>query len=197
MTAPAFDAIVAELAREARRRRFAAAVSVAAVFAVSLLLARQPLAWAQDGVTALGLLAVALASAVAGASRGVAMGATMLAPAAVLGVGLLTGHAGGLHARVGTECAALELACGAVVMGAAWMALRWGSTSLGARAAACCSAAGATAGAAALELTCPVRGSLEHLAAFHFGGVLMALLGAAMLCRRAPRAGDATSDRAA
>jgi hypothetical protein len=91
------------------------------------------------------------------------------------------GHPGPLAVEVGVRCLATEIASAAMVVGAAWLAIRGGTTSPARSAVAAAAAAGALAGDAALQLTCAARDAIPHLLAFHVGGVLLAVVGASLL----------------
>jgi hypothetical protein len=163
--APALRAIVADLRREARRRRIAVALAACAAFALPVALAHHREASHGEAALAVGLAAAS--------------------PCPARALALAAGGPGATEAALGVECAATELCGAAVVVAAGWLALRGGTTSLGAWAAASSAAAGAVAVAAALQLTCPARGALAHLLAFHVAGVLVAAAAAAMLLRAA------------
>jgi hypothetical protein len=179
-------AIGADLRREARWRAIASIAAVCASAAVILAFARDRSRSADDWALAgvLGALAVALAA--------VARRAPMLV-AALAGVGALlaaaaSGGPGPLAPRIGVDCLAAELGSAAAVMGAAWLALRGGSTSPARSTIAAAAASGALAGDAALQVTCAAHTSVAHLLAFHVGGVLLATTGAALLWRAWQRA---------
>lgn len=96
-----------------------------------------------------------------------------------LALALVASNAMGLMPMIGVKCLALELGCALVPFGlfAATRGAILRPASPGATAAL--AAAAALAGQAALHLSCPVRGALPHLLAFHVGGVVVAaLLGA-------------------
>jgi hypothetical protein len=172
MRAP--DAIVSELRREARWRMVAASTAACAAFAVFVAGARQRSPSAQDWSIALALGVVALASAIASSSRRRAVLVVATAPLVVLASALVTDGRGPLQPAQGVECVATELACGAAVVCGTWLALRRGTSALGARAAAANAAAGAVGGAAALQLTCPSHAALSHVVSFHVTGVVLA-----------------------
>jgi hypothetical protein len=172
-------AIVSELRREARRRMLASAVAVAAAFALFVALARHRSPSRLDWALALAL--AASAGALGMASRRWAVVVVAVAPIAALGPAMVTSAAGALHGSLGVECIATELACAALVVVAAWLAIRQGTSSLAPGAVAAGAASGAVAGAAALQLTCPVHASLPHLLTFHVGGVLLAAAAAGAL----------------
>src|SRR6266702_3425794 len=133
---------------------------------------RRQSAWRCDWAVAL-----VLASAAAGlgaAERRSRFTVVPLSVLAALGAAAVTGVTGGLSAGVGLDCMATEMACAAVVVIGAWLAIRRGTSSLAPSAVAAGAAAGAVADAAALQLTCLAHTSLPHLLAFHVGGVLLA-----------------------
>jgi hypothetical protein len=111
--------------------------------------------------------------------------ATAAAVLAATAAAAISGRAGPLAASLGVECLLTELASGAVVLGAAWLALRGGTTALG-RSASAAAAAGALAGGAALQVACAAHAAAPHLLVFHVGGVVAAAL-AASLVSPAPR----------
>jgi hypothetical protein len=168
------DAIVAELRREARWRMVVASAAACAAFAVLVAFARQRSPSAQDWSIALVLGVAALACAIASSSRRRAVVVVTAAPFVVLAATLVAGGRGPVQPVQGVECVATELASGAAVACATWLALRRGTSALGARAAAANAAAGAVGGAAALQLTCPSHAALSHLVAFHVAGVALA-----------------------
>ncbi|MFL5263785.1 MAG: hypothetical protein ACJ79L_15375, partial [Anaeromyxobacteraceae bacterium] len=99
-------AIVAELRREAARRRLATALAVCLAFALAVGLARHRSPSRQDLSAALGL-AVA-AACLGGAGRRWAPAAIGGAVAAALAVALATGAAGPVAGSLGAECIAME-----------------------------------------------------------------------------------------
>ena len=175
----ASSAILVELRREARRRVIAsiAAVCVALALLVGLMRSRSSSAedWAWAAV--LGAIAIALAAAARRWAPLVSGAAVLAAVTAAVAVG----HSGPLAVGVGVHCLAIELASAAMVAGAAWLALRGGTTSPARSAVAAAAAAGALAGDAALQVACAARDSIPHLLAFHVGGVLLAVVGASLL----------------
>jgi hypothetical protein len=89
---------------------------------------------------------------------------------------LLAAASAGLSVRVGLKCTLIELIAAALPYGSvAYVAIRRG-LEVGAARYAAVAAAGALAGHAALHITCPVRTQGAHLMAFHFGGVVLAML---------------------
>jgi hypothetical protein len=175
----ATEAIVAELRREARLR---ATASIAAVCASMVALVG--LTWggartAEDCAWAaiLGALAVALAAVARRRSFLVVAAAVLAATIAAVAAG----QPGPLAPWIGLHCLGAELASAAMVVGAAWLAIRGGTTTLARSAVAAAAAAGALAGDAALQVTCAAQGAIPHLLAFHVGGVLLAVLGASAL----------------
>jgi hypothetical protein len=181
------DLIVAELRSEARWRRLASTGAVALAFSALVLAARDRSDSPRDWATALALSVAGLAGAAASASRRSSLASAALAPACALAAALAVGGHGALAPGTGAECLATELVSGAVVVMATWVALRRGTSVLGARAAAAGAASGAVAGAAALQLTCPAHGALPHLLTFHVAGVALAALAAAAATTRARR----------
>jgi hypothetical protein len=188
--ARASRAIVSELRREARWRMLASALAVCAAFVLFVALARDRSPARQDRVLA---FALAAAAAVLGAaSRRWTVAVVPVAVLAALGAAAATGVAGILDARVGLDCLATELACAAAVVAGAWLAIRRGTSSLAPGAVTAGAAAGAVAGAAALQLTCPAHASLPHLLAFHVGGVLLASAAAGAVWRLVGRTSQAS-----
>jgi hypothetical protein len=182
----ASHAIVAELRREARRRTMASIAAVCASLAAFVGLARDRSRSVEDWVWAavLGALAVALAAAARRRALLVITAAVMAAVTAAVAAG----GPGPLAVDVGLHCLAAEIASAAVVVGAAWLALRGGTTSPARSAVAAAAAAGALAGDAALQVTCAARDAIPHLLAFHVGGVLLAVVGASLVWRARRRA---------
>ena len=178
--AGASRAITSELRQEARRRALAAGVAAGVAFALCVALARHRSPAAQDWLAALALALAGLASAAGSASRRWALLAVAAAPALALALALATGEPGEVHPGIGAHCLATELACAALVVAAAWFALRRGTSSLGLRAATAAAGAGALAGLAALQLTCPAHTARPHLLSSHVAGVLLALSAAAL-----------------
>lgn len=172
--------IVVELRREARRRAFASigavCVAVLVVIGIGRSRSRSPGDWATAAV--LGALAIALAAA----ARRIPLLVVPLAVLAALGAAT-AGEAGTLASGLGLHCLATELASAAIVVGAAWLAIRGGTTSPARSAVAAGAAAGALAGDAALQVTCAARTAVPHLLAFHVGGVLLAVALASLLWR--------------
>ena len=180
------DEIVTELRRENRRRMRVSGIAVIAAFALAVGLARHRSPAQTDRVLAFVLAFAALASAVGAVARDWAVLIAIGVPAASVALAVVAGRGGGLQPDVGVECLATELACAGTVIAGAWIALRGGSTSLGPRTAAAGAAAGALAGMAALELTCPAHGAFSHLVLFHAAGVLLAAATAAVIWRFTP-----------
>jgi hypothetical protein len=108
-------------------------------------------------------------------------------PALALATAGATAGPGTVAAAVGAHCLATELVCASLVVGGTWLALRRGTGVLGGRAAAATATAGALAGLASLELTCPGRAALAHLLVFHVLGLLVASGAAAALWRSPPQ----------
>jgi hypothetical protein len=182
-------AIRDELQREARRRTIGsvAAACAALVLAVGLARTRSPAAGDWAVAAAVGALAVALAAT----ARRRPLLVTAAAALAALSAALVLGGPGPLAASEGLRCLATELASAGAVVGAAWLALRGGTTSPARSAIAAAAAAGALAGDAALQITCEAHGAAPHLLAFHVGGVILAAAGASLLWRGRPRAAAA------
>lgn len=175
----AAQGIGAELRREARRRVAAAVAAICVALAALVGLARDRSAQAGDWGLAMVLGALAVALAAAARRRGpLAVAAAVLAAVASA---VETGRPGPLAAGVGVECLTIELASAAAVVGAVWLVLRGGTTSPARSALAATAAAGALAGDAALQVTCAARDAVSHLLAFHLGGVLVAVVGAALV----------------
>jgi hypothetical protein len=174
--------IRAQLRREARRSLVGAIAGVCAAAAVFVGFARArspaPVDWALAAVLA--ALAVVLAAA---AGRRPPVALALSAVAALVAVAI-SGAGGPLAPSVGAECLGTELASAGIVVGAVWVALR--SRAAARLALAGTAAAGALAGDAALQLTCPAHTALPHLLAFHVGGVVLAAAIASLLWR-APR----------
>lgn len=171
--------IGAELRREAWRRAAGSVAAAGAVLAALVGMARDRSRLPEDWGWAAALGALALALAAAARRRG-----PLAVAAAALAAGIAaaaTGHPGPLAADVGVECLALELGSAAAVVGAVWLALRGGTTSPARAAVAAAAAAGALAGYAGLQVTCAARSALPHLLAFHAGGVLVAVVVAALV----------------
>lgn len=170
-----------ELRREARRRLVGSAVAVSASVGVFVAFAqdrsRSLLEWALAAV--LWALAVLLAAT---ASRRPVL-VTAVAVVGAIAAAAVAGHPGPLAPSVGVECLATELASAAVVVGAAWLALRGGTSSPAPASMAAAAAAGALAGAAALQVTCEAHAAAPHLVAFHVGGVVLAAATARLLWR--------------
>ncbi len=175
----ASQAILADLRREARRRMAASSAAVCASLAAFVGFARSRSRSAEDWAWAAVLGALAIALAAAGRRR-----APLVITAAVLAAATAAaaaGQPGPFAVDVGVHCLAAEIASAAMVVGAAWLAIRGGTTSLARSAVAAAAAAGALAGDAALQVTCQARDAIPHLLAFHVGGVLLAVVGASVL----------------
>jgi hypothetical protein len=177
--------IRAQLRRDARRRLVG---SVAAVCASVLVFvgfgqsrSRSPADWGLAAV--LWAFAVVLAST---ASRKPLL-APVLAVLAAVAAAAISGAPGPLDALLGLECLATEVASAAMVVGAVWLALRGGTTSPAQSGMAAAAAAGALAGAAALQVTCAAHSAFPHVLAFHVGGVVIAAAGASVLWRTPQR----------
>ncbi len=175
----ASQAILADLRREARRRMIASITAVCASFVAFVGLARNRPRSAEDWAWAavLGALAVALAAA----ARRKALLVITAAVVAAVTAAVAVGQTGPLAVDVGLHCLTTEIASAAVVVGAAWLAIRGGTTSPARSAVAAAAAAGALAGDAALQVTCAARNANPHLLAFHVGGVLLSVVGASLL----------------
>jgi hypothetical protein len=165
------------------------ALGTLATLALLVAFARHRSQAPEDWVIAVALAAAALAlAAVAGRPAvGALVAAAATALAAALVGGLFLGTPGGLEARTGAECLAIELAAAALVGGAAWVGARRGPRAAMRRALAAGVVAGAVAADAALELACRAHGALPHLLVFHVGGVaIAAAVAAAILAARPP-----------
>jgi hypothetical protein len=180
------NVIRSDLRRERRRKTLASVVGVFAAFGVGLVLARYRSPSAHDWHVALGLASGALGCAVAAASRRLALLVVAGGPALALATAGATAGPGDVAAAVGAHCLATELVCASVVVGGTWLTLRRGTGVLGGRAAGATAAAGALAGLASLELTCPGRAAFAHLLLFHVLGVLAASGAAAALWTSPP-----------
>ena len=180
-------AISAELRHEGRLRALMSAAAAAGSFVAIAALARARSQAFVDWALAVALCAAALLLAAAARRRPLLAAGAALAAAAAGAV--LLGSPGDLFPSTGVECLATELASAAAVVGAAWLALRGGTTSPARSAMAAAAAAGALAGDAALQVACPVRAAMPHLLAFHVGGVVVAAGGAGLLWRRPLAAG--------
>ena len=180
----AHAAIRGELRREARRRLVGSVAAVCAAVLVLVGLARARSPSMADWALAAVLWATAAALAAAASRRPRLVMAVSVLAAAVAGTS--SGGPGALVPSLGLECLATELASAAVVVGAAWLAVRGGTSSPARSAIAAAAAAGALAGDAALQVTCAAHTSVPHLLAFHVGGVLLAIAAAALLRRRRP-----------
>lgn len=175
----ASQAILADLRREARRWMLASSAAVCASLAAFVGFARNHSRSAEDWAWAavLGALAIALAAA---ARRRALLVITAAVLAAVI-TAVAAGQPGPFAVDVGVHCLTGEVASAAMVVGAAWLAIRGGTTSPARSAVAAAAAAGALAGDAALQVTCEARDAIPHLLAFHVGGVLLAAVGASVL----------------
>jgi hypothetical protein len=175
-------AIDDELRLEAWRRGAAAAAAICAAFAGIVLLARARSESGLDRGVAAGLCLGAVGFAVEARQ----MPIFSVVGAVVMGVvaAALTGEPGPFASALGAECLATELAAAAVAVGAVWLVLRRGTTSPARIALAAAAGAGALAGDAALQLTCPARAAVPHLVVFHVGGVIAAAAIAALLWRK-------------
>jgi hypothetical protein len=174
-------AIEEELRHEAWRRS-AWSVGAAAAFMVGLVaLSRHRGGTALDWATAavVGALALVLA-AVAGRRPALTVASAAVAS---LAAALVAGGRGPLEPGLGVECLVNELAAAALVVGAGWLALRGGTSSLTRSTLGAAAAAGALAGDAALQVVCGAHEFALHLLAFHVGGVLLAAAVAALLWR--------------
>ena len=173
-------AILGRLAREAHAARVGtrllgaagAALAFAALVALNRHLPHDLASWL------VALAAASLAALLAAlAPAGVRTAAAALG--ASLALALVASNATGLLPAIGLQCLALELGCALAPFGlfaAARGAIRRPASPA---ATAALAAAAALAGQGALHLSCPVRGALPHLLAFHVGGVVLAaLLGA-------------------
>jgi hypothetical protein len=171
----ASQAIHADLRREARRWTTGTIAAVCVSLVAFIGFARDRSRSAEDWAwaTVLGTLAVALAAAGRRKPRFVVAAAVVAALTAALALG----QPGPLAAAIGLHCLATEIASAAIVVVAAWVAIRGGTTSPSRSAMAAAAAAGALAGDAALQVTCGAYGAIPHLLAFHVGGVLLAVAG--------------------
>ena len=180
--ARAAQAIEDELRRERRRRSVWSAGAAAVLMALLVGLAPHRKGSAADWLVASGLALVALALSALSVRRPLV--ALAGGAAAALAAAVATGGPGPLEAEIGLHCLLTELAAAAAVVGAGWLALRGGATSPARWAVAAAAAAGALAGGAALEVTCPAHEALPHDLVFHLGGVLLAAGVASLLGRR-------------
>jgi hypothetical protein len=178
--ARASETIRAELRREAWRL-VASVAAVCASIAVFVGFASERSHLTADWARAGGLWAVAVLLATATSSRPVLV--TFLALLGAIAAASQSADAGPLAAALGAECLATELASAAAVVGAAWLALRWGTGAPARLAMAATAAAGALAGNAALQITCEAYRSAAHALVFHVGGVVLAAAIAALLWR--------------
>jgi hypothetical protein len=178
----AVQAIENELRREQRRRSVWSAGAALLLMALLFGLAQHRHGSTGDWLVAGSLALVALAlSALSVRSPLLALaGGTVAALAAAVA----TGGPGLLEAETGLHCLLTELGSAAAVVGAGWLALRGGTTSPARWAVAAAAAAGALAGGAVLEVTCPAHEALTHGLVFHLGGVLLAAGAASLLPRR-------------
>ena len=180
------------LRRDARRRLAGSVVALTASAVVFVAFARSRSPSVSDWALAAGLLLVAVLL-VASASRRPRL-ATALAGLAVVAAATISGTPGPLAVGVGLECLATEVAAGGLTVAAVWLALRGGTTSPAASTIVATGAAGAVAGAAALQITCAAHTALPHVLVFHVGGLVIAAVGAGLLWRiRSARLRDATA----
>jgi hypothetical protein len=100
----------------------------------------------------------------------------------------LSGSATGLAAGVGIRCTFRELWAAGLTWLVAWTLGRRAGVTLDRSKTTAIVAAGALAAHAGQHLACAVPHSDAHLLVFHFGGVLLATLLAALAARRAPAA---------
>lgn len=175
----ASQAILADLRREARRRMAASSAAACASLAAFVGFARNRSRSAEDWAWAAVLGALAIALAAAARRRALLVVAAAVLAAATAAVA--AGQPGPLAVDLGVHCLAAEIASAAMVVGAAWLAIRGGTTSPARSAVAAAAAAGALAGDAALQVTCQARDAIPHLLAFHAGGVVLAVVGASVL----------------
>jgi hypothetical protein len=180
--------IRARLRRDARRRVIASVAAVCASVAVFVGFSRTRSRSASDWALAAALWALAVVLAATASRRPLV--ATAVAVLAAVATGAISGAAGPLAISLGLECLATELASAALVVGAAWLALRGGATSPARSVVAAAAAAGALAGDAALQVTCAAAAAVPHQLAFHAGGVVLAAAAASLLWRP-PRAAPA------
>lgn len=157
------------------------AVLLVSVWVILVALARHRAAgigsWVQSGaLVAASLISLSLMRVLGAGAAGLALAASVLITAGAWGPGPL-------EARHGMACVLTELvvASSATAL-TAWIAVRrrsrHPSTALVGTAVA-----GALTGQAALHLTCPGGVAGPHLLAFHFGGVVVAALLAAIVGR--------------
>ncbi len=166
--------IVRELEHAGRGRTVMALVSgIFLAWGVELLLARhragESMAWIQS--------AIAAVLAAVGAAGALRAGGQVVAATAVLSglFAALVGSGGGLEPEIGVHCVLAELFAAAITLAPITvMVLRKAASARGGPFFAAIASAGALAGHAALNLTCPVRTFTPHLFAFHTGGVLLA-----------------------
>jgi hypothetical protein len=178
--------IASELRREARRSVLSSALSACAGFLAFVAFARSRSHSAGDWGLALTMASLAVVlSATARRRASLAVGVTVVA---ALVAAALSGARGPLAPALGAECVATELVTAGMVVAAAWLALRSGTTVPARAAMVAAAGAGALAGNAALQITCGAHTSAPHLFVFHVGGVLLALAIVAALWRRPARA---------
>jgi hypothetical protein len=177
--------IAAQLRREARRRAFGSVVAVCASVLVFVAFARNRSPSLSDWTLAAVLWAFAVLLAVTASRKPLLTMA--LAVLAGMAAATIAGAPGALDALLGLHCVATEVASAAVVVGAVWLVLRGGTTSLRRPAIAAAAAAGALAGDAALQVTCAAHTALPHVLVFQVGGILIAAAGASVLWRAPQR----------
>jgi hypothetical protein len=169
-------AVELELQREGRRRSLWSAAAAVASMAALVGLSRQRGGSGLDW--AVGAALAGLAIVLAALSRRAPRFTLALAVAAAVAAALVAGGPGSLDMGEGVRCLAAELGSAALVVGAAWMALRGGTTALTPSTRAAAAAAGALAGDAALQIACRAHEVGPHLLAFHVGGVILAAIAA-------------------
>ena len=149
-----------------------AALAFAALVAIDRHLPHDLASWVV-ALSAASLAALLAALAPAGVRTATAALGSSLAFA------LIASNATGLMPAIGIKCLAVELGCALVPFGLFATVRREIPRLPSPGASAALAAAAALAGQGALHLSCPVRGALPHLLAFHVGGVVCAaLLGA-------------------
>ncbi len=164
----------------------ASVLAVLASLALMVALASHR-SWLSADWTVASALAASAVALAAVASRFSLSGIVAGVFAALLAA-LLAGGEGPLALPTGLHCLGIEIATGAAVAGAAWLAIRRELASSQARHALPAAAvAGALAGDAVLQITCGAHAALTHLLVFHVGGVLLVAGGALLALRARPR----------
>lgn len=175
--------VLAEMAREQRRRRVASVTAMVVLLtlcAAVISLSKRP---AMDALTAVGMIVLAALLVRLQASLFV----VPLILLASVGSTLLNSHESGWAAQIGMKCALVELVAALLPVGILFgMRLKNGDPI---RVAWFAQVAGlaAVTGQLAIGLVCPSRTEAAHLWAFHTGGAALAIAivsVAALLLRR-------------